>query len=117
MSAPQTGQGCPYPPHAPMMHGEGAEAPGTPSGSAGEGCSPRAPVGMAPRAPHDPLRPMFGSPVSEWQTWFAWHPVATVGGLRWFCRVERRLIVGHSWLEHGQSGQTWWQYRPRGLWS
>lgn len=57
-------------------------------------------------------KPRFGAPITDWTTWFAWHPIKT-WDQRWrfLCRVKRRLILKYQSLDGG--ADFWWQYADR----
>ena len=51
----------------------------------------------------------FASPVGDWHLWFAWFPIKTWDKrIVWLRRVERRLLVKHSYLS-GPSSE-WFEY-------
>lgn len=51
----------------------------------------------------------------NWQLWFAWYPVTTLGGRNvWLIMVERswRVEAGNYWMFDGYSGRDdGWVYR------
>lgn len=54
------------------------------------------------------LQPMFGRPVSDWQSTFAWKPVNTIDeGYIWMKRYWRRRIHKLPFLHGGDD--FWWQ--------
>ena len=56
--------------------------------------------------------PIFGYPLTDWYTWFAWHPVDTVDrGWRWLVPVQRRRIQKKLNLDGG--ADQWFQHAVR----
>lgn len=54
------------------------------------------------------LTPMFGDPISDWKSAFAWKPVHTLDeGYVWLKRYWRRRIHKHHFLNGGSD--FWWQ--------
>ena len=52
--------------------------------------------------------PLFGNPAGPWISAFAYLPVWTSdAGWVWFCRVWKRHIQKHHWLDGGSD--WWWQ--------
>lgn len=35
----------------------------------------------------------YNEVVGDWQRWFAWHPVRTPDGWRWWRIIERRMVI------------------------
>jgi hypothetical protein len=51
----------------------------------------------------------FGTPVTGWSHWFAWHPVYTADrGWRWFESINRRRIRKHDHVLGGS--EEWYQH-------
>jgi len=57
----------------------------------------------------DKCKPLFGTPIADWHTWFAWFPVKTWDyRIVWLKKVKRRRIQKHHYLTGGED--SWWQY-------
>lgn len=56
------------------------------------------------------MRPVFGDPCGPWIKPFAWLPCFTYdSGTVWLCKVWKRHIFKHQYLDGGGS-DYWWQY-------
>lgn len=63
---------------------------------------------MNEKPSNNDFKPVFGFPLANWHTWFAWYPVDTIDyGHVWLRRVWRRKCQSKVML--GPT-VTWFQY-------